>query len=415
MKIKPIQLVKTPIPNTELSPSHAAWTAGFSGSTLRQLLAIAAILGLMASGPAVVNAANVLYNGNLDILGAQGANGQRNPGPDGWVINAVKAISGTYDDGADSETWCNVVPPSDPAGYGLFFKPFQGHIELLNDSISVYFYQDNAATPGTQCTLSGYAAGEANYSGFFFTNNPPPQTLFVVQFLDSGGNVISSNGLNLITAGLPNGGPGSMSQFITGPFTAPANTVAVRAGAFMLNAYNTTGAQSFFVDAFDLESVAPPGSPIITNQPAQVTVPAGGNASFSVGVSNPTGVSYQWQLFGTNLVNVPGHVSGVTSPTLTVTGVTPADVGHYRALVSNGAGAVYSSDGTLAILGINFYPVIAVTGKIRDTYRVDYATALAPAVWIPLTTNMLTKSPELIIDTTAPGNNTRFYRAVFLH
>ena len=69
---------------------------------------------------------------------------------------------------------------------------------------------------------------------------------------------------------------------------------------------------------------------------------------------------------------------------------------------------------TLAIVGINFYPVISITGKIGDTYRVDYSTALEPTTWIPLSTNVLTSSPQLILDATSPGDNTRFYRAVLL-
>jgi len=69
---------------------------------------------------------------------------------------------------------------------------------------------------------------------------------------------------DLIAAGLPSGGPGSMALFTTPQVTAPASTTTVRAGATMMNAYSTSGAQSFFVDAFDLTSVAPPGSPVIT-------------------------------------------------------------------------------------------------------------------------------------------------------
>jgi hypothetical protein len=240
--------------------------------------------------------------------------------------------------------------------------------------------------------------------------------VFVIAFISASGTLLASNAFDLVTAGLPNTGPGGMASFLytTPQVTAPAGTVTVRAGASLLNAYSTTGAQSFFVDAFDLESSAPPGSPVITNQPAQVTVSPGQTATFTVGVSNSTGVTYQWQHSNTNLSN-GGNISGATSSTLTVSGVSPSDVGHYRALVSNGSGSVYSADATLAIMGINFYPVISLTGKIGDTYRVDYSTAIAPTTWIPLSTNKLTVSPQLLIDTGSPGNNTRFYRAVFLH
>jgi hypothetical protein len=375
----------------------------------KRLLTLTAALGLAACGIVAANA-NDLYNGDLDILGAPGANGQNNPGPDGWKIEANKTLSGANFDGADSEPWCNV---QQSGGYGVFFKPFQGSTnEGLNDYITVYFYQDNPCSPGTKCILSGYAAGEANFSGFI---SGPTKTLFVVEFLDSTSAVLASNALDLVVAGLPNGGPGSMAQFTTPEFTAPANTTTVRAGAFMIDAYSTAGAQSFFVDAFDLESVAPPGSPVITNQPASTTVGLGGTANITVGVADPTGVSYQWQLFGADLANSAGHISGATSQTLTISGVSTNDIGRYRVRLSNGTGSLFSKDASLAIVGINFYPVVTINGRIGDTYEVDYATALAPTTWIPFSTNTLTMSPQLVIDPSSPGSNSRFYRAVFLH
>jgi hypothetical protein len=54
-------------------------------------------------------------------------------------------------------------------------------------------------------------------------------------------------------------------------------------------------------------------------------------------------------------------------------------------------------------------------GKIGDTYRVDYATSLAPTTWIPLSTNLLTTSPQLVLDASSPGDKSRFYQAVFLY
>jgi hypothetical protein len=300
----------------------------------------------------------------------------------------------------------------DTGGYGLFFKPFQGSVDG-GDLVSVSFYQDNPATPNTKFTLSGYAGGEANFCAFFSTNSPVPRALFVVIFLNSSGTVLASNAFDLVGANLPSTGPGSMALFTTPEYTAPAGTVTVRAGAYMLNAYSTTGAQGFFVDAFSLDSVAPPGSPEITTQPAHLSVSAGTNATFSVVVANPTGVSYQWQRYNTNLSN-GGNITGANTANLTVSGVSAADVGHYRVLVSNSAGSVYSSDATLTITGLNFFPVISITGKVGDTYRIDYSTQASPTTWLPLSTNKLITSPQRFIDTTSPGDNSKFYRAVYL-
>ena len=227
--------------------------------------------------------------------------------------------------------------------------------------------------------------------------------------------MLASNVLDLVAAGLPNtgAGPSSMVLLTTPQVTAPAGTVTVRAGVSMINGYGTSGGQAFVVDAFDLTSVAPPGAPNITNQPVNQSVSAGVNATFTVGVSNPAGVAYQWQFNQTDISD-GGNLSGTTTKTLTITGVSAADVGHYRVRLTNGGGTVLSTDGTLAIVGINFYPVVTIDGKIGDTYRVDYSTALAPTTWIPLSTNLLTMSPQLVLDASSPGSNTRFYQAVYV-
>lgn len=398
--------MKTTTSKTARSKFIPLRKAAFGGLPKKRLLAFSTILGLLAWGSGIANA-NDLSNANLDDIAISS---QNNPTPVGWTVDAFKPISGTHYDGCSSEPWCNVA---DPSGYGVFFKPFQGRV---GDEITVQFYQDNPATPGTKFTLSGYAAGEPNYSGFFTTNNPLPRTLFVIAFLDAGGNGIVTNEYDLIAAGLPSGGPGSMSsfQYTTPQVTAPANTTTVRAGVTMMNAYGTTGGQSFFVDALDLTSVAPPGSPVITNQPSSATVAPGGNASFSVGVSNPAGANYQWQFYNTNIAN-GGHWSGATSPTLTVTGASVSDVGHYRVLVSNGLGAVYSQTVALALLGLSVNPVVMISGKVGDKYRLDYSTAIAPTTWIPLSTNKLTLTTQSLIDFTTSGcSGNRFYRAVYV-
>jgi hypothetical protein len=183
----------------------------------------------------------------------------------------------------------------------------------------------------------------------------------------------------------------------------------------MFNAYSTMGGQSFFVDNLVLNAIAPAGSPVVTNQPNAVTVAPGGTASFTVGVSNSAGISYQWQLYNTNLVN-GGGISGATSQTLTITGASAANVGHYRVRVSNSSGSTYSSSAPLALQSLSFFPVVVLTGKVGDTYRTDYATTLTPTPdWTPFSTNKLASATQMIIDSSSPGSNKRFYRSVFLH
>jgi len=363
------------------------------------------VLGLIAAGTLGASAANILLNANLDTIAIGPQNGST---PVGWSVNAVKSVSGQHMDGCSSEGWCNVA---DLGGFGLFFKPFQG---TVGDEITVHFYQDNAATAGAKYTLSGYAAGEANYSGLFTTNSPLPKTLFVVEFLDNASTVISSNGYDLVLAGMPTSGPGSMSLLTMPQVTAPVGTATVRAGVLMANAYSTTGGQSFFVDALELDLVPPPGSPVITNQPVATTVSPGGTAIFVVGVSNTAGLSYQWQKDGVDLPN-GGNISGATTATLTIANATASDAARYRVVVANSSGTAISFAVPLALQSLHFYPVVELVGKIGDTYRVEYATALNPTTWISLSTNVLNASPTFITDTSSPGSNTRFYRSVFMY
>ncbi|MCC7377597.1 MAG: immunoglobulin domain-containing protein [Verrucomicrobiales bacterium] len=358
-----------------------------------------------AAGPAALGV-DILSNGNLDTTSVST---QINASPTGWVLESTKSNSGEFTDGADSEPWCNV---REDGGFGVFFKPFQGNLGN-DDLLSVYLYQDNPATPGSKFVFSGFAAAEANYSGLQATNSPAPQTLFYVLFLDVSGSVISSNSLDLVAAGLPTGGPSSMEEFSLPELTAPANTATVRAGAAMLDVYSTSGQQSFFVDAFTLDATLAAGGPSIEAQPVDATVAPAGTATFTVKVANVAGLTYQWQHARTNLAN-EGNVSGATSSTLTVSNASDADVGKYRVLVSNASGALYSSEANLALVGIEFSPVVQLAGKVGDTYRIDYATSLAPTTWIPLSTNKLVSVPQAFVDSHWRENQARFYRAVYL-
>jgi hypothetical protein len=100
-------------------------------------------------------------------------------------------------------------------------------------------------------------------------------------------------------------------------------------------------------------------SPVITSQPANAVVCLGGNTTFDVVASGPS-LTYQWQedqgAGFVNLSNVAPY-SGVTTSTLTITGVTIALSDYlYRCIVSNGCAPDDTSNA--AILKINTAPVI---------------------------------------------------------
>jgi len=101
-------------------------------------------------------------------------------------------------------------------------------------------------------------------------------------------------------------------------------------------------------------------APVVTSQPANDTLCAGGNASFTVAASGTGPFTYQWQVFnGLSWVNVPAIApyGGTTSSTLTITGVTAGfDGTQYRCIVSGTCTPAATSNA--AILKVNTAPNI---------------------------------------------------------
>ena len=103
--------------------------------------------------------------------------------------------------------------------------------------------------------------------------------------------------------------------------------------------------------------------PVISSQPASVTVCEGQNATFTV-VASGTSLSYQWQVSTagaggpwTNLSNVAPY-SNVTATGLTITGaIVSMNNYQYRVIVTNTDGAVTSTSAILTVNGTSS-PVI---------------------------------------------------------
>ena len=85
--------------------------------------------------------------------------------------------------------------------------------------------------------------------------------------------------------------------------------------------------------------------PLITQQPTNLMVIQGNNATFSVTLSatSTLPLSYQWQFNTANLV-------GATNASLTVTNVQTTNAGNYSVVITNVAGSVTSSNALLTVL-----------------------------------------------------------------
>ncbi len=123
-------------------------------------------------------------------------------------------------------------------------------------------------------------------------------------------------------------------------------------------------AQSYF-DFDNVQLIAITNRPAITTEPSSQTVSQGANASFNVVATGTAPLTYQWQ---TNNVNVGngGIVSGATTSTLTLTGVTPSWALNYRVIVSNAGGSVTSSPA--ATLTVIVPPAITTQPTSQSAY-----------------------------------------------
>lgn len=133
----------------------------------------------------------------------------------------------------------------------------------------------------------------------------------------------------------------------------------------------------------------PPG---ITNQPASQSVAAGTSATFAVGATGTTPLSYQWRFNGTPL-------GGATAGSYTVLNAQTNNAGDYSVAVTNNYGAVTSAVATLTvavlvppqitdikIVGTNV--LLSFTTMNGGTYFIEGKTNLATGAWSDLISNL---------------------------
>jgi len=97
-------------------------------------------------------------------------------------------------------------------------------------------------------------------------------------------------------------------------------------------------------------------APAITTQPTSQSVNAGANVTFTAAASGSPVPTFQWRKDSTNL-------SGKTTASLTLTGVTAADAGSYTVVASNGVGTPATSNAaTLTVTSPQRSVTLSVSG-----------------------------------------------------
>ncbi len=112
----------------------------------------------------------------------------------------------------------------------------------------------------------------------------------------------------------------------------------------LMQAYQLQDGMGYFSTVFTYEVVVNPANaaPAITSQPANVTIPTGGTATFSITATGFPVPTYQWAFNGTPIV-------GATSTSLTIFNSQTDNAGNYTCVVTNSQGTTTSTAAALTL------------------------------------------------------------------
>lgn len=156
---------------------------------------------------------------------------------------------------------------------------------------------------------------------------------------------VATGGVATFTAAASDSGPityqwrknGANVTGATNASLSLGNVSAADAAAYAVVAANPFGAA---VSATAMLTVVVP--PVITTQPTNQSVKAGGTVSFSVVATSAAPMTYQWRRNGV-------AITGATSATLTISGAKVTDAANYDVMVSNLAGSTLSKTVKLSV------------------------------------------------------------------
>ena len=159
-------------------------------------------------------------------------------------------------------------------------------------------------------------------------------------------------------------------------------------------------------------------APQIVTNPASRTVPAGTNATLTVGVSGSPVLTYRWHRNETALSDGAG-IGGAATSSLTISNFQTLNEGAYHVVVSNSFGTVPSVPAQLMVdapmrfgsygPGTNRTFQLQLVGSSGTSYVLEASTNLVN--WNSLLTNFSSDGYLIFGDTDATNYSFRFYRA----
>ncbi|MDT9002217.1 M4 family metallopeptidase [Paucibacter sp. APW11] len=147
-------------------------------------------------------------------------------------------------------------------------------------------------------------------------------------------------------------------------YTTPVTTTADNGALYSVVVTNAKGSVTSANATLTVKS-SDATVPVITSQPASVTVNAGSPATFSVSATSSSAMSYQWRKNGSS-------IAGATASSYTTPATTTADNGaNFSVIVSNANGSTTSANATLTVNGGGTGGT-TVTGSLTDGGSATY-------------------------------------------
>jgi alpha-tubulin suppressor-like RCC1 family protein len=120
---------------------------------------------------------------------------------------------------------------------------------------------------------------------------------------------------------------------------------------------NNSGTYTVVITNVDGALTSSVANVLVTNVPPGITQPISQTNGvgttvviFVIPTNGTPPLHYQWQLFGTNMANLSGRITGATSNLLTLSKVQLTNSGDYTVIVTNYGGSVTSSIATLTVV-----------------------------------------------------------------
>ena len=238
-----------------------------------------------------------------------------------WLKNGAAIANGVkYSGVTTSALTVTAVAAADTGNYSVIITNAAGSVTSAVAPLTIVATPTITAPPANLSVVAGAnasftvsAAGSAPLFYFWLKNNSP---------LTDGGNVSGAGTTNLILSAVTTNETASYSVIVSnslGTITSPAASLTVSV------------------------------PPAIITSPADATLIAGSNVSFTVTASGTAPLVYQWKKNGAAIAN-GGNVSGANTASLTLANLAAADAASYSATVTNAVGSATSAAAALTVL-----------------------------------------------------------------